>query len=98
MYAVGGSYVRLNYNTQTFTVSAQGRITSITITTTGSSYRPASQTASPGTITGNGNNYEWTDSTNASPSEVTFTFTKTSTFQDRRVRISSITINYADND
>gem|GEM_PF-991623 len=87
-----GGYVRLNTGSQNFTVSAEGTITSITFTVSGNNYRPTTQTASPGSITRSNNTYTWTDSSNASPSEVVFTLTK-----NGQMRITNITITYEEN-
>ena len=98
LYAAGNSYVRLNYGTQSFTISANGTITRISFSVTGNNYRSDSHSASPGTITRNNNDYTWTDSSSASPSSVVITMTKAQSNYDYRIRIGSITVEYEDPD
>ena len=100
LYSAGADHVKLNYGTQSFTVSVDsGKITSIVITTTGGNYRPTSQSASVGSISANNGTYTWSDSNPASsPSSVTISMTKAQQNQDRRVRISSVTVEYDDVD
>ena len=98
VYAAGNSYIRLNYGTQSFTVSANGTISRITFSVTGNNYRSDDQSATPGTISRNNNDYTWTDSSSASPSSVVITMIRTQNNNDYRIRISSITVEYDDFD
>lgn len=98
IYSVANGYVRLMYGSPQITVSANGTITSIVVTTTGNNYRPDTRSASVGSFTSNGDKHTWTDSTSASPDSVVLTMAKSSQTNDRRVRISSIEITYMEND
>lgn len=98
IYGTANGYVRLPYGSAHITITAEGVITSIVVTTTGNNYRPDTRSSSVGSFTSNGDTHTWTDNTSASPSSVVLTMAKSSQNSDRRVRISSIVVEYMEPD